>query len=422
MDGARGLLRNGWPLLALALIVRIAQIAATGDWTPPADSDPADYVRHAASIAHGHGMAASFVPHGGASALRPPAYPYFLGGVFALSGDSFTAGRLASALLGVASVALIGLIAQILWTRRVALIAMALAAVYPPLVLLSGTLLSEPLALPLVLGMLWLLLAYRAPPRPRWVAPVAGVLFALALLDRPALIVFAIPLVAALWSARRELVIALAVAALTIVPWTIRNAIEFDALIPISTQSGFLVGGTYNASADHDPVEPGAYRPVVFDPALRAIFSNATLDENVLSRRLGKAGRTYAKDHPGYVPRVLWFNSLRLLGLRHGGSGAKFAYYYQGIGSNYAKLARWSWYLLAMVAVAGLALGAMRGVPWWLWIIPLLAFASVIWISGDIRYRAPIEPFAIWCAAYAIAHLTDRSRVRQPQPTEAPPR
>src|SRR4051794_8316751 len=100
MERARGLLGNGWPLLALALVVRIAQIAATHDWLAPAASDPADYVRHALSIAHGHGMAASFVPHGGPSALRPPAYPYFLGGVFALAGDSFTAGRVASALLG----------------------------------------------------------------------------------------------------------------------------------------------------------------------------------------------------------------------------------------------------------------------------------------------------------------------------------
>ena len=422
MDGARGLFRNGWPLLALALVVRIAQIAATHDWVPPAASDPADYVRHAVSIANGHGMAPSFIPHGGPSALRPPAYPYFLGGVFAVAGDSFTAGRIASALLGVVSVALIGLIAQTLWTRRVALIAMAIAAVYPPLVLLSGTLLSEPLGLPLVLGMLWLLLAHRAPPRPGWVAPVAGLLFALALLDRPALVVFGVPLVAVLWTSRRELVTVIAVAALAIVPWTIRNASEFHAFVPISTQSGFLVGGTYNASADHDAVEPGAYRPVVFDAAMRAIYANRALDENQLSKALGRAGRTYAKDHPGYVPRVLWFNSLRLLGLRHGSAGAKAAYFFQGIGANYAKLARWSWYLLALAAIVGVALGAARGVPWWLWIVPVLLFVTVVWISGDIRYRVPIEPFAIWAAAYAVANVTDRRRVRPSQPTQVPPR
>src|SRR3954451_19656107 len=110
MDGARSLLRSGWPLLLLAVVGRVAQIASTRHCTPV--PDPADYVPHAVSIASGHGMADSFVPHGGSSALRPPAFPYFLGGVFAVSGNSFTAGRLASALLGVVSVALVGVIAQ----------------------------------------------------------------------------------------------------------------------------------------------------------------------------------------------------------------------------------------------------------------------------------------------------------------------
>src|SRR3954470_20236164 len=181
MDGARSLLRGRWPLfvLAIALVVRVAQIAATRHWTPVAD--PADYVRHAISIANGHGMADSFVPHGGPSALRPPAFPYFLGGVFAVSGDSWTAGRLATALLGVVSVALVGVIAQLLWSKRVGLVAMAIAAVYPALVLLSGSLLSESLALPLELALLALVLMYSPERRPRWVAPVCGLLFGLAL-------------------------------------------------------------------------------------------------------------------------------------------------------------------------------------------------------------------------------------------------
>jgi 4-amino-4-deoxy-L-arabinose transferase-like glycosyltransferase len=415
---ARTLIRNGWPLLALALFVRVVHVVATHGWAPIAD--PADYVRNAVSIAHGHGMAPSIVPHGGPSALRPPAYPYFLGGVFALTGDSFTAGRFASALLGVVSVALVGLIARELWGRRVALIAMGVAAVYPPLVLLSGTLLSESLALPLVLGLVWLLLAYRDTPRPRWVAPGAGLLFALALLDRPALVCFALPLAVVLWRPRRDLVLALAVAALAIAPWTIRNAVEFHNFVPISTQSGFLVGGTYNATSDHDPLEPGAYRPVPFDPAMRRIYLNASLDENQVSKRLASAGRTYAKDHPGYVPRVVWFNSLRLFGLRHGGAGARAAYYYQGIGTRYAELARWTWYLLALAAIAGVLLGAARRAPWWIWALAPLLYVSVIWISGDIRYRVPLEPFAIWAAAYALARVTDRSQALRPQPTPVP--
>jgi 4-amino-4-deoxy-L-arabinose transferase-like glycosyltransferase len=426
MDGARSLLRGRWPLfvLGIALVVRVSQIGATPHWTPVAD--PADYVRHAVSIADGHGMADSFLPHGGPSALRPPAYPYFLGGVFAVSGDSFTAGRLAAALLGVLTVALIGVIAQLLWSRRVAIAAMALAAVYPPLVLLSGTLLSESLGLPLVLAVVALVLAYRDELRPAWVAPAAGLLFGLALLDRPALAMFGVPLVAGLWgrpsrsrAAVRAPAIALAVAVLTVVPWTIRNATEFHDFVPISTQSGFLVAGTYNATSDHDPVHPGAYRPASLDPAMRTIATDRSLDENQVNKKLSKAGRTYAKDHPAYLPRVFWWNGLRLLALERPLRTTEAAYQFQGIGPGYAKLALVAWYLAAIAAIAGLILGAWRGVPWWLWIVPLVLYVSVIAISSDVRYRAPIEPFVLCAAAVA---LTSRQRVRQPLPTPPLPR
>jgi 4-amino-4-deoxy-L-arabinose transferase-like glycosyltransferase len=426
MDGARSLLRGRSALLvlALALAVRVAQIAATPHWEPVAD--PADYVRHAVSIGDGHGMADSFLPHGGPSALRPPAYPYLLGGVFAVSGDSYTAGRLAGALLGVLTVALIGVIAQLLWTSRAAIVAMVLAAVYPPLVLLSGTLLSESLGLPLVLGIVALVLAHRDAPRPPWVGPVVGLLFGLALLDRPALVMFGVPLVVGLWGrpwptwrAARTPASALAVAALAIVPWTIRNAIEFHDFVPISTQSGFLVAGTYNSVSHHDPVNTGAYRPASFAPELRPIIDDSSLDENEVNKKLAEAGRSYAQDHPGYVPQVLWRNGLRLLGLERPVATIESTYEFQGIGKGYAKLALIAWYVVALAALVGWVLGPARRVPWWLLVVPPLLFAGVIWISSDVRYRAPIEPFVLLAAAAAI---TGTRRAQPPQPTRPPRR
>jgi 4-amino-4-deoxy-L-arabinose transferase-like glycosyltransferase len=425
-ERARGLLRQAWPLLLLALAVRVAQIVATRHWVPV--SDPADYVRHAVSIAHGHGFAPSVLAQGGPSAVRPPAYPYFLGAVFALTGDSETAGRLASALLGVVAVGLAGLVADVVWSRRVALVTMAIAAIYPPLVLLSGTLLSESLALPLLLGLLLLLLDVRdRPKRPRH-AVIAGLLFGFALLDRPALSVLVVALVAGLWgrprwSARAAALpaLALAVAALTLVPWTVRNAVQFHAFVPISDQSGFLIAGTYNEVSDHDPVEPGAYRPANFAPSLRPILADMSLDEVQVSRKLGAAGRRYARKHPGYVPRVFWWNGLRLLALSRPLADGKAAYRFQGIGSHYADAAVASFWAVALLALAGILSGAFRRLPKWLWITPLLLYVSVIWISSDIRYRVPIEPFLVWAAAVALVagweRIRGRRRARPPQPT-----
>jgi hypothetical protein len=61
----------------------------------------------------------------------------------------------------------------------------------------------------------------------------------------------------------------------------------------------------------------------------------------------------------------------------------------------------------------------MRAGSWWLWIVPPLLFAGVIWISSDIRYRAPIEPFVLLTAAVAVTGIR---RVRRQPPTPALPR
>ena len=349
----------------------------------------------------------------GASAFRAPAFPYLVGAVFRLSGDSLTAARIVSALLGVVTVFLIGLIADRLWARRTALIAMAIAAVYPPLVLLSGTLLTESLALPLLLGMVLLVMEERAA--------LAGLLFGLALLTRSASSVFVIPLVAGLWSMRswRAAALAVGIAALTVVPWTIRNASDFHTFVPITTDSGFLLAGTYNPDSAHDPVEAGAYHPQPLVRRFQPITANPKLDEAQIEKRLRHAGRTYALDHPGYVADAMLWNSLRMLGLKHAAAEVRNTYAFQGIGPGWAHLARWSWYLIALAAIAGLVLGAARAMPWWLWVMPVVLLVSVVVISADQRYRIPIEPFVIWFAAYA---LTGRRRAQPPPPTTPQPR
>src|SRR5437588_11469529 len=55
-------------VLAVALILRLAGLGVTHDW--PIRADPVDYVRHAVSIAHGHGYPPTNVgPGGGPTAL-----------------------------------------------------------------------------------------------------------------------------------------------------------------------------------------------------------------------------------------------------------------------------------------------------------------------------------------------------------------
>ena len=72
--------------------------------------------------------------------------------LYALSGDSIELVRVVGALLGTLTVLLVMLIAGRVWDRRTGLVAGGLAAVSPALVYVNGSLVSEQLFLPLMLG------------------------------------------------------------------------------------------------------------------------------------------------------------------------------------------------------------------------------------------------------------------------------
>jgi hypothetical protein len=70
---------------------------------------------------------------------------------------------------------------------------------------------------------------------------------------------------------------------------------------------------------------------------------------------------------------------------------------------------RWSadagaygFFAFTALAVLGAMTAAARRAPGWLWLVPLVLFASVIVAGSEIRYRAPVEPFLIVLAALAL--------------------
>ncbi len=55
------------------------------------------------------------------------------------------------------------------------------------------------------------------------------------------------------------------------------------------------------------------------------------------------------------------------------------------------------------LAVAGAFTARARATPWWLWAIPVLLAASVVFITLETpRYRTGVEPFVILLAALAL--------------------
>jgi 4-amino-4-deoxy-L-arabinose transferase-like glycosyltransferase len=395
-------------LLLTALCLRLGAVAATPD-LDTRGGDVADYDRHGRSLAAGHGYPDSVIaPAGGPTALRPPAYPFFLGGIYAITSNSVDAARIAQALVGTVTVALIGLLALRLWGRREALAALALAAVYPPLIAFGSSLLSEALFIPFALGALLCILEHRRDQHDRW-AIAAGILIGLAALTRANGLLLLIPTVLGLWTLRPRLsrraaaapAIALLAAILTVAPWTIRNALVLDEFVPVSLQAGYTLAGTYNDESRDDSTFPGAWRI-----PQRAYYPNADrrpFEEPELDRELRRLVRGYVGDHPGYVLEVAYRNTLRIFDLGER-EYARRTYAEESIEPWLGDLSRVGAILILILAVAGAFTQAARRVPLWFWLAPAL-FWTVVFAAGFNRYRAPLDPFLLLLAAPPAAML-----------------
>jgi 4-amino-4-deoxy-L-arabinose transferase-like glycosyltransferase len=405
-------------LVVLALAVRVVGVLATPGYLP--QHDDRDYDRLACWIAH-HGVPPGDVPsfptktscaetgpRGTLTAYRPPLWPIALGATYAVAEplhvDRWTAGRLVQALLGTAIAVLTGAIAARLWNRTTGLIALALTAVFLPLVLDGLTLISEPLFVALELGALLAALQFRHSGRAR-AAILAGVLVGLAALTRSNGALLALPLLLVIGTRSRASAAAFAAAAvLVVLPWTIRNAVVLHAFVPVSTESGPTLLGTYNPAARAVPGCTGCWVLLSKTPGEEALATRlkrlTEVQRDAESRRLALR---FAERHPAYVLQVAWGNSVRLLELA-GAGRTRFTATTIDVSPGLAVLgAHELWLVLALIA-AGLLAGAHRRIP-----APLVALIAFLWLTTVLvqsetpRFRAALDPFLLMLAAVGVA-------------------
>jgi 4-amino-4-deoxy-L-arabinose transferase-like glycosyltransferase len=227
-------------IIALALVLRAA-------WVLNADADPTDgrfddsvfYHVVATSLSNGDGYTNPF--SGLATAQWPPGYPLFLAGLYWLFGQSVNAAQVANAMLGAATVVLVYALALRLFDRTAARLAALLFAVFPSQILFASLVYSETLfAFLFVLGLFLITNISRLPP-----LVALGLVAGAAALTRETglglLIIAALYWYLATRDWRRVLqhaAIALAACAAIVLPWTLRNAIQLDAPILISSSAG----------------------------------------------------------------------------------------------------------------------------------------------------------------------------------------
>ncbi|MBV9818090.1 MAG: glycosyltransferase family 39 protein [Solirubrobacterales bacterium] len=411
-----------WLLLGIALILRIALVSAT--LYTPTTLDAADFSRNGLSIAQGHGIPPSNrAPGGGPSAYRPPAYPVFLAAVYVVAGqEAPPAARMVETVLGTVSVALIGLIATRLWGRRIGVMALGIAAIAPPLVVLSTTLVSEALFVPLVLGAVACALQARRSPHPlRW-AVLTGVLAGVAELTRTNAVVIWPLLAYALWLAgprrswrgRLRPLVVVAVATLTVAPWTLRNWLVLHAFVPVSTEIGYTLAGTYNAASRAETHWPAVWKEAEHgaSPEYGQILFTADIDhwnEVTYGDALQRQAITEIRQHPFYVLKVLAFNAIRMFHL------GELDFAVDNLrDTDIPEVPAWleilGFYPIGLLALAGLALGPVRRAPLWMWLVPVF-LCSTLLVTGFIRFRSAVDPFLVMLAALGAIGIADAAKV-----------
>ena len=244
-------------LIALAAIAALGllcrAVAVVHPVADPADDSHAYYALSKSLYEEGSFGGPSFRD----SSDWSPGAPWLYAGAFVVTGGPREGtARIVEALLGVAAILVVFALGWRLGGRWTALLAALAMAVYPPFLHSTGELMSEPPAIfTLPAGILAFLWASDRPERPaRWLLP--GLLFGLTAMFRPEYLLVAgafVLLAAARLALAREwrlsaAAVGLMVAAMLvpILPWTIRNIVVLERLVPISTGSGkALYVGTY---------------------------------------------------------------------------------------------------------------------------------------------------------------------------------
>jgi 4-amino-4-deoxy-L-arabinose transferase-like glycosyltransferase len=402
-------------LLVLAAGVRVAYVLGVADgFNSDKFYDAAYYELEARTVANGDGFADPFRLLPGADqaivpdASHPPLTVLVLAPIVKVFNGQLIL-RFASALAGLGVVFLSALLAREVAGDRAGLIAAFIAAVYPFLWVNDGLIMSESFTGVAVVGTV--LATYKAAQLPnqwwRWV--LVGALGGISALGRAELLLL-FPVIAAgvLFRSRigalRLRLIACCIVTISLLvvlsPWFIYNASRFETRVILSTNDGLAM-----VASNCDEAYSGGSIGLTLLRSADCLPEAPKGDQSVVAAEYRKTAVRYMSDHASRVPIVVlarfgrdWsvFRPTDMLSWNVSEGRPRWV----------TSLGLAFYYPLLLGAVVG------AGILWrrrqWVW--PLLAAGIVVSLGtifayGQVRFRAPAEPFIVVLCAVAISAL-----------------
>lgn len=302
-----------WILLALmgvGLVLRLVYSLTLPDEF--VFGDASDYWACSENLLAGNGF--SLQPFDARLAHVPPLYPVFLAGAKLVGARSLDAIRVAQALLAVGLIPLMYAVGRAAFPPRVMAGMLLLYALSVNTIYWTGMIATELLALALFT------LAYLAyarglvQDRNSWLA-LSTVLLGLAVLTRAVFVfVFPVFLLGLLLERRRWFVRCLGLSALlaaVLLPWTVRNYVLFDRLVPVSLGAG-RVQVLKMAAFSEDYADVLEHNAAMFEREhARYVHPKSPAEEYEADRALTRLASEMRWAHPATTARLCVYNFLR---------------------------------------------------------------------------------------------------------------
>lgn len=330
-----------------------------------------------------------------------PLYQYFLAGVYLIFGHNYWVVWIIQAFLHIISVFFIYLTAKIIFKKNekvesIALISAGIFAFFPDLIEISAMIMTETLYLFLWTFLLWYFFNFidknKIELKKAWLSTaILGIISGLAVLARPP-VLFALPVIFFYFLLKKKfkltIIMSVAIAAV-FTPWTIRNYLAYEKIMPFGGAGGynFWIGNHVGATGEQDKPDEveefietyGAY-----------LVSDKSIDEFTI----------FVKDYPLDFIRLTalrvnrYFSAIRPMG---------FWFYDSGLSQLAFVLssAIYAFLLFIFSLFGAIRLWSERNTLFnylfaFIIITPLILFITVV----ETRYRFQIYPLLALLAGY----------------------